>query len=171
MFLLRKVLRSIQKDNKISESNAKDELARILVDLDIHASHLNYIKNFWLAEPGIVTTSYGEVQMFEIEHPIGFNDLIEIYKKVNELLPDFNLKTNDARKSYTAAITLQSIRRNFYKGRNIPPEYRHLYEKLQKEIQLIIRKSAKFKVVSVTTVKLNKEAYPFRILQNYKEYY
>lgn len=171
MRLLRKSLIRIQKDKKISESDAKDELANILVDLDIHASHHSYIKNFWLAEPSIITTLQGDIQIFEIEHPRGFNDLIEIYEKINELVPEIGLETDDARRSYTAAITLQNIRRKFKQNEDISPEYRHLYGKLQEEIGMIIKKSDKFKVKSATTVKLSKEVYPFRILQNYQEYY
>jgi len=45
------------------------------------------------------------------------------------------------------------------------------YVILNEEIKMIVRNSAKFKVESATTVKLNKEVYPFRILQNYQEYY
>jgi len=171
MRLLRKALNRIQEDKKISEKEAKDELASILADLDIHASHQSYIKNFWLAEPGIVDTSHGKVQIYEIEHPRGLKDLIEIYENIDKLLPDIDMETNNARRSYTAAITLQNIRRNFFRGRNIPPEYRYLFEKLNEEIKMIVRNSAKFKVESATTVKLNKEVYPFRILQNYQEYY
>jgi hypothetical protein len=171
MRLLRKSLNRIQEDKKISENEAKDELASILVDLDIHASHQSYVKNFWFAEPSILDTSCGKVQIYEIEHPRGFKDLIEIYEKVDELLPEIDLETSNARRSYTAAITLQNIRMNFFRGRNIPPEYRYLYDKLHEEIKIIVRNSAKFKVESATTVKLNKEVYPFRILQNFQEYY
>lgn len=174
MRLLRKSLIRIQKDKKISKNDAKDELARILVNLNIHASNHSYIKNFWLAEPSIITTSHGDIQIFEIEHPRGFDDLIEIYEKLNELVPDIKLEPNDARRSYTAAITLQNIRKKFRKSlssKDIPPEYRHLYEKLHEKIRMIVKKSAKFKIESVTTVKLSKDVYPFRILQNYQEYY
>jgi len=171
MRLLRKTLIRIQEDKKISENEAKDKLSSILVDLDIHASHHSYIKNFWLAEPSIISTSSGMIQIFEIEHPRGLNDLIEIYEKINELLPEIELGTDNAGRCYTAAITLQNIRRNFLRGQNIRPEYTYLYEKLHEKIKMIVRYSVKFKVESITTVKLRKEAYPFRILQNYQEYY
>ncbi len=171
MRLLRKVLNKIQEDNKISENEAKSELAGILVDLNINASNQSYIKNFWLADPSIVDTFHGKVQIYEIERPRGLNDLIEIYEAIYKLFPDINLEMNNARKSYTAVITLQSIRRNFFRGGNISPEYRYLFEKLNEEIKMIIKSSSKFKVESATTVKLNKEVYPFRILNNYQEYY
>jgi hypothetical protein len=164
-------LNKIQEDNKISENEAKSELAGILVDLNINASNQSYIKNFWLADPSIVDTFHGKVQIYEIERPRGLNDLIEIYEAIYKLFPDINLEMNNARKSYTAVITLQSIRRNFFRGGNISPEYRYLFEKLNEEIKMIIKSSSKFKVESATTVKLNKEVYPFRILNNYQEYY
>jgi len=171
MRLLRKALNRIQEDKKISENEAKDELASILVNLDIHASHQSYIKNFWLAKPSILDTSCGKVEIYEIEHPRGFGDLIEIYEMIDELFPDINLETNNARRSYTAAITLQNIRRNFFRGQNIPPEYTYLYDKLLEEIKMIVRNSAKFKVESAANVKLSNEVYPFRILHNYQDYY
>lgn len=171
MRLLKKLLVKIQKDEKISESDAKDELASFLVNLNIQANHQDYIKNFWLAEPSIVNTTYGMIQIFEIEHPRSLEDLIEIYEKIGELLPDIKLGTDDARKCYTAARTLQNIRRNFLRGKNISQEYRHLYEKLHEEIKMIVKNSVKFKVVSANTVILNKDIYPFQIIQNYKEYY
>ncbi len=171
MLLLRKALKRIQECNEISEKEAKDQLAHLLVNLNIHASHHSYIKNFWLAEPSIINTSFGKVEIYEIEHPRGLNDIIEIYELIDKLLPDINLEMNNARRSYTAAITLQNIRRNFFKGINIPPEYRYLYEKLQEELKVIIRNSAKFKVETGTTVNLIKEVYPFRILDNFQQYY
>lgn len=171
LILLKKAIKSLQKDKILSENEAKDELANILVNLDINASNPDYIKNFWFSEPSTIKTSQGSVHVFEIEHPRSFEDLVVIYKKLNDIIPNINPGDEDPIKCYTAAITLQNIRRNFYHGKNIPHEYKHFYNKLQEEIRIIIQNSKKFKVKSVTTVKLNKKISPFKILDDYMEYY
>lgn len=168
--LLRKVLSIIQNDFQVSESEAKEKLANILVTTDIHARDVNYIKNHWLAEPNMLSTTSGPIQVFEIEHPRGFQDLIKIYNKIKVEYPAINIEKYDARNTYTAAITFQRIRRNFLRGENIRIEYKYLHRKLQEQIRMIIKKSLRFKISSISVVKLRKEVYPMEIIEDFHVY-
>jgi hypothetical protein len=168
--LLRMVMEIIKKEDKISENKAKAKLADIIVNLNIHAQDVNYIKNYWLAEPSTINTSFGLIQIFEIEHPRGFEDLIKVYEKIDEMFPDIIIEEYDARKSYTAAITFQRVRRSFLKDVDISSEYRHLHKKLQESIKRIISRSVKFKISSISIVKLEKEVHPLETIENFNFY-
>jgi hypothetical protein len=168
--LLKKVYEKIEKDGAITKNEAKEKLAKVIVSLNIYANDANYIKNHWLVEPSILTTSVGPMEIFEIEHPQSLGDLIKVYEKINELFPEINVENYDPRKSYTASIFLQRIRRKFLKETDIPVEYRHLHRQLQEKIKKIIITSDKFKINSISMVKLIKEVYPLEKIEDFTGY-
>lgn len=168
--LLRKVYKTIEKDDTITENKAKEKLAKGIVSLNIHAKDADYIKNHWLAEPSIISTTFGPMEVFEIEHPQSLDNLIKVYEKINELFPEINVENYDPRESYTASIFLQRTRRKFLKETDIPVEYRHLHGQLQEKIKKIINTSTKFKINSISIVKLTKEVYPLERIEDFTFY-
>lgn len=170
--VLQIAIKKMSEEHNISRDEARECLSEYIAGLGLNARDKSYIKFHWLAEPQIISTSIGEVEIFEIEHPKAFSDVLKLYDGINELFPSMNLNMNQADNTYSAALILQGIRRKFLKGNKeaIALEHRYIYGKLQEEIRKIIQKSKKFKINTVFLVKLCKPVYPFRTIENYEDY-
>lgn len=170
--ILRKITGKYEKSNTNFASDPKYKLAWDISKLELHAKDPEYISKFWLSEPIYIETSEGDMPIYEHEHPKTREDLITLYQWINEKFEDIELSTNDANKSYYAAITLQKIRRDFLRKRknNVPYGHLNLYYEFQNNIDRILINANSFEVSYADIVKINSEITPYKVVNEYKKY-
>lgn len=151
------------KKNNISNDEAEKKIASYLATLDLNAKNKDYIKNWW-SDPRFVSTIYGMIPIYEIEHPKGFYDLIKIYDGLNAIFPEMELSMENAKRSYIASKTLQNIRKSFLKDDKKYLNLEHQFQLLRKEIRQILHDSPRFEIKSVFKVKITKDTVPFKVM-------
>jgi len=158
-----------EKKPDLSKNKIKERVAKFLNNNGAEIKEIS-IKQFWLEEPIELETSFGTLNLYTIEHPRNYNNLCKLYKNLNEKYDGFDLNELDASNSFNAARTIQRIRSSFLKHKDIPFEYRNLYERFKYEIQNIIKNSETFKVAIYKEVTIKKEIKPYMKMKNYNQY-
>lgn len=169
IFVLRKALiQHIQETGK-NYKKSENEFSEYLSSLDLNAEDPEYIKGWW-SDYELVETESGLYPVYKVEHPKSIEDLRKIYGGITELIFGMDLKIEDAEKSYTASILLQSFRRSFLRGEKMDPKFNQIYRQIKKNIRNIVEESPVFRVSTVYIVKLGCEVERFRIMNDYEQY-
>lgn len=160
-----------ENEKQVHLFSPKYRLALDISKLNLNAKNPNYLEKIWLSEP-IFLESTDEIPIFETERPKSINDLIKLYEWINNEFSDMNLTSNDARKTFDAAILIQKIRRDFLhkKTRNIQYNFKGLYKEFEDLFDKVLLNAESFEVLKADIVTLNKEVVPYKSINNYKEY-
>ena len=86
-------------------------------------------------------------------------------------MEEYDLTLESAKKTFEAAKYYQELRRNFFREKNIKPEHQRLYQKFHIELYNTLKTSDFFKVTSVKNVILTKDVQPFKVIDNYYDYF
>ncbi len=172
ILMLENAVKNYSYKKGIAREEAKKKIAEHLSRLDLTAKGSDYIRGWWLNYYESVTTEYGAYPLYKVEHPKSLDDVQKIYKGINDILPEMKLDLADAERSYIASTVIQKFRRSFLKGdrSEIDPSWRQLYTQFEKEIESKVKTLPVFKVDRAYDVEIIKEAEPFRVMDDYKEY-
>lgn len=170
--LLRKISIKYKQTIENPVIDPKFKLASDISKLQIYAKDPDYINRIWLSDPVYIETSKGEIPIYEKEHPKTRNDLILLYRWINDNFEDMKLTDTDANRSYYASITLQKIRSDFLRKRKnkIPYAHLNLYYEFQKNIDRVLLNADSFEVSFADVVQINDEITPYKVVSDYKKY-
>ena len=160
-----------EKKGKVHLFSPKHRLALDISKLNLNAKNPDYLEKIWLSEP-IFLESSDEIPIFETERPKSINDLITLYDWINNEFSDMNLTSNDAQKTFSAAILIQQIRRDFLhkKTNKIQYNFKGLYKQFEEIFDKVLLNAESFEVLNADIVTLNKEVIPYKSIKNYSEY-
>lgn len=170
--LLNKIVNSSIKDYSNKE-NIKESVANSLKNLDIKAQDINYIKNFWLAEPIPLVTNQGEILIYRAERPFSKDNLRLIYEWISKNYDGYNVSGLDAYRTNAAANLLKHIRRVFFnivRKSELNDELNELNIKFNK---FLINETANFNEFLIKDChekKLKKDVSSYKIIPNYEDY-
>jgi hypothetical protein len=155
-------------------TNIEDACNLVATDLStlgLSAKDPDYIKGWW-SNYEELTTDYGVIRLYGVEHPKSIEDLRKIHSWLNHFVPNATFSEEDIVKCYVAAIFMQSFRRSLLKQKveGSDPSLRELYRSFEREKEAIIGASATFQVSSVFYVRTTREMAPFKVLENYADY-
>ena len=169
--ILEEANRRYTKEKGLNSEEGIREFAKYLSSLNLIAKNPDYIKGWW-TDYEYVDTEYGLIRLYNVEHPRSLDDIIKMYRGLNEILPDMDVDPDEAERTYMASITIQNFRRSLLKRKitEIAPTLRNLYIRLEREISQIIDTSPVFRVNLVYDVELGKEVEAFRIMGEYGDY-
>lgn len=169
--LLKKVYKN-HYESIVNVLGGKYTLAKDISDLNLNAKDPGYISQFWLCDPVYLETSEGNIPIYEKERPRSSNDLIILYKWMDDTFPEINLSMDDALRCYSASITLQRIRRLFLrkKEKKLPYSFLDLYHNFEKILDKVLLSADSFEVSHAGIVKLNDNIIPYQVVNDYKQY-
>ena len=169
--ILHKIVNMESLDDKKSRSKTKQKLEDTLKEEGVKRSN-NYIRNFWLDDPIPLNTSEGELLIYEIEHPRNSDDLFKIYEWISDNYDEFGVSGLDADRVYSAGNKIQNIRPKFFKNKfNETDQFRELCDGFQDFIKDKINTSNLFHVSSAELVDIVEDVEPYKILDEYGNYY
>ena len=170
--IIRRAINEHSYRKKIPYEVAENKISEYLSSLDLTAKDPGYIRSWWNRYEVILTES-GSYNLYRVEHPKSPDDLVRIYKGISGLLSEVMIDPADALKCYAASIVIQHFRRSLLKGKikDISPSLRGLYNRLEDKIKNIVEESETFKVNLAYTVEITKEIEPFRVIENYGDYF
>ena len=93
-----------------------------------------------------------------------------MYSALMDRFPDMELDVADGIRSYDAARTMQRLRENLIKGREVSRGLRGFMEPVRRLLDDIQRDSEKFRVARVAVVKISKGVSPYTKMKDYHEY-
>ena len=172
------------KEKQVLPTNltAKESIAMRLYRYgDLTVSREN-VQHVWLSDPMEIETSQGTIEIFEIDRPQNPNNIVKIYECLSKypekfnivdknIVEEYDLTLESAKKTFEAAKYYQELRRNFFREKNIKPEHQRLYQKFHIELYNTLKTSDFFKVTSVKNVILTKDVQPFKVIDNYYDYF
>lgn len=170
--IIRRAINEHSYRKKIPYEVAENKISEYLSSLDLTAKDPGYIRSWWNRYEVILTES-GSYNLYRVEHPKSPDDLVRIYKGISGLLSEEMIDPADALKCYAASIVIQHFRLSLLKGKikDISPSLRGLYNRLEDKIKNIVEESETFKVNLAYTVEITKEIEPFRVIENYGDYF
>lgn len=170
--ILRKLSIKYSELNTNFMIDPKYKLAYTISKLQLYAKDPDYIKKFWLSDPVYIETSKGEIPIYENEHPKTRNDLVLLYKWINDNFEDIELTDRDAHRSFSASTTMQKIRSDFlHKRKNkIPYAHLNMYFEFEKSIDRILLNADSFEVSFADVVQINDNVTPYKVISDYKKY-
>ncbi|MHA1195193.1 MAG: hypothetical protein ACTSRH_02270 [Promethearchaeota archaeon] len=172
IILIKRAINEYSYKHNISYEEAEEKISEYISSLGITARDKNYIKSWW-KNYNKISTEYGDISLYGVEHPKSVIDLEKIYEGLNKILPELKIDISDARKCYAASILIQYFRRALLKGKidKINLSLRGLYFQIAKNIQKLIEESERFKVKFLYVGKVIREVEPFKIRRDYKDFF
>ena len=160
------------EENQVRLFNSKYRLATDISKLNLNARKIDYIEKIWLSEPIFLESSDDKIPIFETERPKSPNDLVILYNWANNTFEDVNVTAIDAEKTYTAAVYLQRIRRDFLHKRSnkMPYNFKSLYKEFEDIFDRVLLNADSFEVIKADMVQITKEVVPYKSIDNYLDY-
>lgn len=170
--LLNKIVNNSLKHYSDKEK-IKENVADSLKELDIKAKDVNYIKNFWLAEPIPLLTNQGEIFIYRAERPFNRDNLRLIYEWISKNNDESNVSGLDAYRAHAAANRLKQIRREFFNivhNSESNKKLKNLHSKFNKYLMNETANFNEFLIKEFHEIKLKKDVSSYNIIPDYEDY-